>query len=513
MRSKAATRITSASDIARLKTVAATCVLVLFASCAPPTKQSVEVAVPTENSSIDPSDPHLVAAVTNFCGDCHAPPDPQSFPQSAWPEEVRRGFEFYTISGRRDLSPPDEADVTQYYQALAPERLQLEPSITEVPGGPVRFQRTVISWPTGKTKPGVSHLLATDGKLLFCDALSGAVGDIRFTGVQPQLRVLMKEQAPAQCVLVDLDSSGEAGLLIADLGTFGPEDHERGRVVYQKLDASGRRVELLSNVGRVAGVAAADLDGDGQLDVAVAEFGWHETGGLHVLWNASSNPADLTFEKPQTLDARHGASHVFVCDLDEDGDQDLVTLHSQEFESVDVYLNEGRRVFERRNLFTAHIPEYGSSCIELCDLDSDGDIDILLTNGDSLDSSLPKPYHGLQWLENRGQLSFVRHELGKLPGVYGATGGDLDGDGDLDIAACTMTWDNERVNTLVWFEQQGDRTFVKHCLDHSIEQHACLELGDFDNDGDLDIAVGEFEQFIPLDMWSAIWWNMGHHSP
>ncbi len=45
----------------------------------------------------------MVAAkhqVASFCGDCHAVPTPDQFPQSAWPEEIEDGYRFYFDSGR-----------------------------------------------------------------------------------------------------------------------------------------------------------------------------------------------------------------------------------------------------------------------------------------------------------------------------------------------------------------------------------------------------------------------------
>jgi len=61
---------------------------------------------------------------------------------------------------------------------------------------------------------------------------------------------------------------------------------------------------------------------------------------------------------------------------------------------------------------------------------------------------------------------------------------------------------------LIWLEQDADQRFKRHVLEVQSCQHAVLEVGDFDRDGDPDIAVGNFtldpKAFQPP---FTIWWN------
>ena len=107
---------------------------------------------------------------------------------------------------------------------------------------------------------------------------------------------------------------------------------------------------------------------------------------------------------PRVLDRRTGAIHVPIADLNKDGKPDFVALLAQEHESVVAFINTGQGLtFERRRpIYAAPHPNWGSSGIELVDLDKDGDLDVLYTHGDTFDDFVLKPYHGIQWLENTG---------------------------------------------------------------------------------------------------------------
>jgi hypothetical protein len=219
----------------------------------------------------------------------------------------------------------------------------------------------------------------------------------------------------------------------------------------------------------------------------------------------------------ETLDPRPGGIHVPPCDLDGDGRIDVVALISQEHELVEVLLNQGDGRFCPHPLWTAPDLTFGSSGIELADLDQDGDMDIVYSNGDAFDNMFVNPSHGIQWLENQGGMRFAYHRLTDLVGAYRARVGDLDLDGDLDILAAA--WLPEQVKppnvstsnlpTIVCLEQTAPGVFARHTLETGTPQSVALELADFDNDGDLDFAVGAMRPNFreAASTWLAIWWN------
>jgi hypothetical protein len=445
--------------------------------------------------------------IRQFCGNCHAMPRPDSFPRDRWYEEVRRGFDFYFQSGRTDLPLPAQTEVVAYFRERAPEQLAWEPESFQSTPSPVRFQRRTL-WVMDDPRhvPAVSYLAphssGDEPALWVSDMRNGNVSLLVADGT----RVLRRIEAARHPVTVwpcELNGNEQIDLVVADLGSFLPEDHQRGRLLWLPdgaRDPDVRPVVLLAQVGRVADVRSADFDNDGDEDLVVAEFGWHRTGGIHVVWNDGvAATAEGLAWRSEVLDGRPGTIHVRPIDLNGDGRMDFIALISQEHETVVAFLNRPAG-FEKVVLYAAPDPSYGSSGIELCDVDQDGDIDVLYTNGDTFDSELLKPYHAIRWLVNEGSYPFREQVLATMPGVHRALPADMDGDGDLDIVACALVPQKQRdapvggvvLEGVLWLEQTASGRFERHPLSTGAPVHAALWVGDLDNDGDHDILTGGF---------------------
>jgi hypothetical protein len=210
-----------------------------------------------------------------------------------------------------------------------------------------------------------------------------------------------------------------------------------------------------------------------------------------------------------------------VYDFDEDGRPDFLALVSQEHESLDALLNQPDGSFRLQTLWTAPDLTFGSSGIEPVDLDGDGDVDVLYTNGDTFDNSYVNPSHGVQWFENLGGLEFAYHRFTDMPGAYCALAGDLDLDGDLDVVAAAWLPPQVRppnapvrnAASILCLEQTSPGEFVRHTLERDSPHHATIEMADFDDDGDLDFAVGthvvtpRFANAPDTPHRLTVWWN------
>jgi hypothetical protein len=419
--------------------------------------------------------------------------------------------------------------VLQYFERRAPLQLVHSPAAESRQAAPIVFEHSGISQEDYAPTPGVSFVRYMELSpphervIAVSDMREGLVLLHNLNRENSGLEVIAHVTNPAHIEPIDLDQDGTMDLLVANLASLRPGNHTNGQVVWLRRDPQSESYEakiLAGGLGRVADVRAADFDGDGDLDLIVAAFGWRKAGSLTLLENVSKTPAEPTFAS-RVIEQKTGAIHVPIADLNGDGKPDFVALFSQEHEQIIAFINQGAGSFRQEVLFAAADPAYGSTGIQLVDFDHDGDIDVLYSNGDSMDSMIIKPYHGVQWLENEGKLPFRYHRVTTLPGVHRALAVDMDNDGDLDVVAAsflpnTLFTDRHelQLDSLVWMENQ-EGEFLRHVLEKELCDHAALDIADCDGDGRPDLIVGNFSgdgltgprRLPPMRDIISIWYN------
>ena len=218
-------------------------------------------------------------------------------------------------------------------------------------------------------------------------------------------------------------------------------------------------------------VHAADLDGDGDIDVlsasSLAGVDWYENYG------------EGHFGPPQPISApTDRPNNVLAADLDEDGDMDVLS-DSHENQSISWYENLGEGEFGSEQIIT---PLAGViEDLDAEDLDGDGDLDVLsasIGNGE------------YAWYENLGGGNFGSQEVLSLQAGMNIIAADLDGDGDLDVLG------GPYINSeLVWFENLAPQIFsLAQMISTEIADGGPLEAADLDGSGDMDaIAVANHQ--------------------
>lgn len=231
--------------------------------------------------------------------------------------------------------------------------------------------------------------------------------------------------------------------------TYPPESdrlfRNRGDGTFENVTASAG---LTKAFGPALGVVATDFDGDGDVDLFVAN-----DGDANQLWlnqgdGTFVDEADLAGVSVNMDGAEEASMGVDAADLDGDGDEDLFMTHLIQ-ETNTLYINDGQGWFEDRTINfglagpSMPLTGFGTGFL---DYDNDGWLDILVVNGavSHVDEqvlageTLPLRMPG-QLYRNRGGTSFVdvSEEAGPAltrPAVgRGAAFGDLDLDGDTDV--------------------------------------------------------------------------------
>ena len=349
--------------------------------------------------------------------------------------------------------------------------------------------------------------------VLVCDARNNFVSWIRQNpaGTYNEKVLANEILAPAHVKVIDFDNDGDRDILVAVLGIIFPSNDKIGSVLILENDGNCnfKKHVIVENIARVSDVRAGDLDGDGDMDLAVAQFGYDdgETRWIENLGNWEF--------KSHILQNLSGPVNVEILDIENDGDLDLVTLVSQEWEQIFCFINDGTGNFQTRLLWGSDNEDFGSSGIYLYDFNQDGRQDILYTNGDAFDYIPPtgRPWHGVQWLENKGNLNFTYHRICDFTGAYNARPVDIDKDGDPDLFAVSgfNLWDDPNAQSFIWIENIDFKQFIVHDITSNPTHLITFEPGDFNNDGLTDFVTGGMHAYKPFDRMGRVtlWMNDG----
>ncbi len=342
--------------------------------------------------------------------------------------------------------------------------------------------------------------------VLACDARRNRVEWIRQVrkGVFKEQDIGGPVPGPAHVSVADLYGTGHLDVLVACMGKILPDNDKIGSVVVLKNDGHEHFTNqvILDHTYRVTDVEAADLNGDGRLDLAVAQFGYIE-GQVQWLENLGNGH----FKSHPLLDLP-GTIHAPVADLTGSGHKDIVALVTQGLEEVHAFFGDGRGRFRDRVLYGSTNKDFGCSGLCVADVNGDGRPDIIYTNGDGFDYATPgiRPWHGVQWLENLGSGKFAFHRIGNFPGAFSPVAVDLTGDGHKDIIACSgfNDWTNPDSVSLMCFENDGHEHFTPRALAHVPNHLIVVRAADMYNDGRIELVTGTVMRHPPYDSVSRV---------
>jgi hypothetical protein len=228
--------------------------------------------------------------------------------------------------------------------------------------------------------------------------------------------------------------------------------------------------------------AYGDLDGDGDLDISVAEYDFVNSPPLGSLYWLEQTPGEWV--KHPLRSGNHWLSSI--ADMDGDGDLDITASWDS------IFWLENKLPLED---WTVHFvaSSIGAGSVGTCaDMTGDGQADIV--------SSPAESNGGLAIFINPSwEEVTIKPEFGLYPGVPG----DIDSDGDLDLPYGGVGFGF--VLPFGWAENQDDGTaWVLHdVMSPSPFQIIPTGVADIDGDGDMDLVALTFNTDTGLG--SAFW--------
>ncbi|MCP4592752.1 MAG: DUF11 domain-containing protein [bacterium] len=257
-------------------------------------------------------------------------------------------------------------------------------------------------------------------------------------------------------------------------------DGDGGYWVEQVVDA---------NFDGAGSVYAADVDGDGDLDVLGAAWDAGDIAWWENVDQTGPGSGNGTAWSEHSVDANFpGAYSVQAADVDGDGDLDVLGVAANAndiawWENVDQTgpgSGDGTAWIER----SVDADFDGAWSVQAADMDGDGDLDVL---------GAARNYDAVAWWENTNGdgTDWSEHSVdADFRGARSVYAADVDGDGDLDVLGAAYSADD-----IAWWENvdqtgpgSGDGTaWVEHSVNADFDGARSVYAADVDGDGDLDI--------------------------
>ena len=441
------------------------------------------------------------AIAKKTCGSCHKFPDPSLLDKKTWEtgvlpemsyrwglgnrfelmtriseEQFQSALQMNTYPETPSISQEEWQAIVNYYTRNAPEKAITQKKKEPVTVEPFHFQ--------------VSEYITPN------DIIAG-VTSIKIHPSKPEVWVGMRthqtvildknlkpgKQIATRSANVSTQFIG-ARTFLTGIGKMYPNDQKLGTL----YELQGNKAQvILDSLKRPVDLQVADLNEDGVLDYVLCEYGF-EQGQL--TWIDGKN------RSIHPLKIQAGARNVVIRDFTGEGKPDLMVLTAQSREGVSMFINKGKGLFIEKPLLQFDAV-FGSSYMEVADMNKDGHPDLIVSNGDNADYSFSKKaYHGVHVYLNDGRNNFKESYFFPAYGASKTLARDFDQDGDLDLAMIAFFAENDKGKNegFLYFQNQGNMQFKVSNLGVAEGAHyIVMDAGDVDKDGDIDILLGNYQ--------------------
>lgn len=239
------------------------------------------------------------------------------------------------------------------------------------------------------------------------------------------------------------------------------------------------------------GIIACDLNNDSFTDILATSANLHA-----ITWWENDGNFPISWTKHLITGDFRTTQSCFAMDIDRDGDRDVVGASSDDDEIAIWYNMDGSGTSWEKQTVTDSFDL--AHWVFSCDLDGDGDPDIL--GAACIDGQIA-------WWENNGKKppGWEKHTIGNdFACALTVFAEDFDNDGDRDV--CATAWYGDEIAT---WENPGNpaSNWTKHIVDNGFNGAWPIHVNDLDQDGDMDIVAGGDALQGGGDNPPVCWWE------
>ena len=317
--------------------------------------------------------------------------------------------------------------------------------------------------------------------------------------------------------LADIEGDGDIDILYANGSSYGAGGFQPQHLFLNNGSGMFTAAHGQLNVANFNAkqVIAEDFDNDGDLDLMYAPEGPYPSTTQLPRMLINDSTGNFTDESASRLPALTMASFC-VCagDVDDDGDMDVVFTNGATFGGVPtqarLYLNDGGGFFTDATATNMPVDSYNAQDVTLFDWEGDFDLDIALS-GKGSGGKQSRLYR------NDGTGTFAVSSVLDAVGTsstYEIDYADLDGDGDLDGLVQSVS-SSGFTAIEGWFVNNGSSVTTGDFPAPNGSDDNEMAGVDYDNDGDIDAFIGSLgstERLYRND-GGFTWSNQGRRDP